>query len=1281
MTAGPIEIAIAVNDRGVQAGLNRVSSQLRTLDASAAKSAASMSRIDSAFEKLSRGGAIAAGAGAVAYAINDVVQAASRWEQAQGALTSVFKGQAPAMVEHAKAAQNIGLSMADYGQAAAKLGAQLKNLGIPQEQVAQQTDGLITLAADFAAAMGGTAAEAVDAFSAALRGENDPIERYGITLRETAIQSEMAARGISRAQAVISIAMTQGKDFIGQAAREYDSFASAQQRAAAALENSKTSLGQALLPIGTKLADGLTTIANLFNSIPAGVRDFATSMLAAAVAVKAVQLATRSGAAGLTRWAENSDMLANAWRTNPALAGKAVDGIQRTTSAMSKAANALPVVGAAVITLAEGFSFLSDKAKEGAVSLETLQQELASGGFKADTLGQLNAQVREGLPLLTKMRSVIDTPVGSGGGFAQYGTAILSRLIPSVAKAQEDIDNLNKTFDQGFKTDPIATAAAVYDQVAQSAREWGVTAEEAAQHYAGSLEQAQRAMQEFGAETISAKQHVLSIVGAYQQASQAAQNFGNSFEALTSGGAAITAAGAQTTAWREFTTALQAANGQVLGNSQASIAAQNALQQYGQSVNSNIQAMIRNGATLDQVNAAYDRQRQQLVQTLIAQGMTGAAARQLANDFLGIPSEVKTAIRAEGIETAQRQVLSYWQSLQQNPKKMSTVFEALTTNAKARTAEHRRALNEIPKNVRTVLEALTTNADARTKRHKDALDAIPDDVETEIIADIQNGTINIDRVKERIKNLDAEAANPKVDVDPGPAVGHINDVHGALDGLSGRRVTTFVDVQVGVSGSGAAYVGGAGAFARGGDGAALFEDEGPLGALGRAFGSSNVVRGGGGGLGIPIDIDVRVNFLGDQALVSKWLDDINEKAEGWEKSVAAAEKKYARIKEVQQAIRSETDNIASGLTTGGAEGAAMIEKAKDKIGKLKGEYIELQRSLLGNKADKMFGENPNHYKAVRAAARQEIADRKEVSKYWQQNKERAAEYAEQVSRLAQQLHTEWKAARDQAFGALTGNLNLGSAFDTASQGIQQASTDLTQVQSELKSAQDEAKRLGEEKAKNLWNPTAVAHYNAELEKNRVLQAQLQAKADGLNATIKAGPSSNAIGEAIAKQVTDVEEFASYLEGLQHLKVPPSMIEQLLAMPPEKGKEVAKALFQDGELRAQYVNSFNRLAEVATPVADTFANDTRAGFTRGAKAAKAETEAYFKKHPIAVDAKLLLDMPDLYDDKLKKRKGVTDIPVGGDINITVNGALDADAVAIQIDKILNGRLNRTGKKSR
>lgn len=238
--------------------------------------------------------AAAAGVSLVEF-FKDAVSGASDLEQSVGGVEAVFKSQAGAIKKaSAEAAQNLGLSKNAYNELATVLGAGLKNQGI--KDFAGQTQGLISIGADLAAQYGGSTKDAVDALASAMRGESDPIERYGISLNETAVNAELASKGqdklkgaaLSQAKAMarIAIIQRQSADAQGAFARESDTLAGKQARLSAAWENAKTALGGVLLPIMSRALDVMAGmsggVAQLWASFTAG--DNATGGLAAAFA-------------------------------------------------------------------------------------------------------------------------------------------------------------------------------------------------------------------------------------------------------------------------------------------------------------------------------------------------------------------------------------------------------------------------------------------------------------------------------------------------------------------------------------------------------------------------------------------------------------------------------------------------------------------------------------------------------------------------------------------------------------------------------------------------------------------------------------------------------------------------------------------------------------------------------------------------------------------------------------------------------------------------------------
>lgn len=248
--------------------------------------------------KAAQGPALAAIAGLAAGSAFAVSQA-SELEQAQGALAAVFGPSTKAMEANAKAAADIGLSQADYSQQAATLGATLANQGVSADALAGQTDALLQSSADMAAQFGGSTADAVSAVGAAMRGEYDSLEQYGISMKQSDVAARAAADGVSEAEAKMRILNEQltATGTNGAASRELGTLASQSQVAKAELENAGAAIGTALLPVLATMAGYLAAIAQWMadNSTAVGIFAIVLGTLAAAVVI--VNAATAAWAA------------------------------------------------------------------------------------------------------------------------------------------------------------------------------------------------------------------------------------------------------------------------------------------------------------------------------------------------------------------------------------------------------------------------------------------------------------------------------------------------------------------------------------------------------------------------------------------------------------------------------------------------------------------------------------------------------------------------------------------------------------------------------------------------------------------------------------------------------------------------------------------------------------------------------------------------------------------------------------------------------------------------
>lgn len=187
------------------------------------------------------------------------IMGAGDLEQSVGAVDTVFKENAGAMHAWAReASTTLGLSANSYNEFSTLIGSQLKNAGVPMEELGGKTNELIGLGADLASMFGGTTAEAVEALSAMMKGETDPIEKYGVSINEAAMNAKALELGIQKTGGSFSeqekylirmaLLYEQTADAQGNFAREADTFQGKLQRASAQWENISAKIGELFLP-------------------------------------------------------------------------------------------------------------------------------------------------------------------------------------------------------------------------------------------------------------------------------------------------------------------------------------------------------------------------------------------------------------------------------------------------------------------------------------------------------------------------------------------------------------------------------------------------------------------------------------------------------------------------------------------------------------------------------------------------------------------------------------------------------------------------------------------------------------------------------------------------------------------------------------------------------------------------------------------------------------------------------------------------------------------------
>lgn len=258
------------------------------------------------------GSALKFGAAAVAAKVGvDLVKgsidAASDLNEVVSKSRAIFGGQSAAIEKWAGgAATAIGQSKREALDAAAGYGNLFDQLGIGKKEAGAMSTQMVELASDFASFHNADVSDVLSAQSAAFRGEYDAVQRFVPTINAAAVEQKALAMtgkkttkeltAQEKAIAVQKLLLEGAGKATGDFARTSGGLANKQRILAAKVENLKAKLGNALLPIVTKvtgfLADNmepaLAKVGDVFGYVAETVRQIA-------VPVKAFLYTLRTG--------------------------------------------------------------------------------------------------------------------------------------------------------------------------------------------------------------------------------------------------------------------------------------------------------------------------------------------------------------------------------------------------------------------------------------------------------------------------------------------------------------------------------------------------------------------------------------------------------------------------------------------------------------------------------------------------------------------------------------------------------------------------------------------------------------------------------------------------------------------------------------------------------------------------------------------------------------------------------------------------------------------------
>lgn len=369
-----VEIVVKTTDKtktGLDAATKSVGN-FKTAAASAAGAAAGMLA----------GQAIVAGAAKFKTFMNDSVEAASNLGESVNAVQQIFgKSSAEILAWGKNNANSFGLSQRAFNEMSGPLGAGLKNAGLSMQDTTKWTIDLTKRASDMASVFNTTVPDALEAIQAGLRGESDPLEKYGVGLSAAKVQaqaltdthktlaSELTSSELATGR--LNLIMKQTSATAGDFQRTSGGLANAQRIADAQMEDAKAKLGQGLIPAYTLAAKATSAFATGLAALPAPLQT--TVVAIAALGTAAVLLGPRIGAG-----VEHLRKLGNG-----ALAAETRLGSLTRTA--GKVGGAL-----AAIQVASAFMDNNSNAKGIETTTLALEKFAKTGDTSGDTLGRLS---------------------------------------------------------------------------------------------------------------------------------------------------------------------------------------------------------------------------------------------------------------------------------------------------------------------------------------------------------------------------------------------------------------------------------------------------------------------------------------------------------------------------------------------------------------------------------------------------------------------------------------------------------------------------------------------------------------------------------------------------------------------------------------------------------------------------------------------------------------------------------------------------------------------------
>ena len=207
-----------------------------------------------------------------------MIKLASDTGESLNAANVVFKESTEVIEEWGKnAAEQAGLTSAEFYQASAVIGAGLINAGASADTAADQTIELTKRAADMASIFNTNVNDALLALQSGLRGESEPLRRFAISLDEASVSARATAMGLvdaegevtayGKSQARLALIMEQSARFQGDFVNTSGDLANGTRIVTARIKEQAAQMGEQLLPLVLKVVQSVGDLVDRFSDL------------------------------------------------------------------------------------------------------------------------------------------------------------------------------------------------------------------------------------------------------------------------------------------------------------------------------------------------------------------------------------------------------------------------------------------------------------------------------------------------------------------------------------------------------------------------------------------------------------------------------------------------------------------------------------------------------------------------------------------------------------------------------------------------------------------------------------------------------------------------------------------------------------------------------------------------------------------------------------------------------------------------------------------------------